>query len=54
MITNADSYLINFPSKATPADKLLLITAGLMIDYQFFENSPESPNQSHGTYRQAI
>jgi hypothetical protein len=54
MITNADSYLITFPGDATPAYKLLLISAALMIDYQYFENSPESLNQSHGTYRQAI
>ena len=53
MITNADSYLITFPPKATSADKLLLIIAGLMIDYQYFENSPERAHESH-TYRQAI
>ena len=53
MITNADSYLITFPPYATPADKLLLITAALMIDYQYFENSPERAHESH-TYRQAI
>ena len=53
MITNADSYLITFPPDATSADKLLLIIAGLMIDYQYFENSPERVHESH-TYRQAI
>ena len=36
--TKADSYQIIFPPSATPADKLLLIIAGLMIDYQNFES----------------
>jgi hypothetical protein len=35
--TKADSYQITFPANATPADKFLLIIAGLMIDYQNFE-----------------
>ena len=35
--TKADSFQINFPANATPADKFLLIIAGLMIDYQNFE-----------------
>ena len=37
IVTNADSYQINFPADAAPNEKLLLIVAGLMIDYQFFE-----------------
>ena len=37
MITSADSYQVNFPVDATPNDKMLLIIAGLMIDYQYFE-----------------
>ena len=39
LVTSADSYQINFPPSATPQDKMLLIVAGLMIDYQFFEES---------------
>lgn len=35
--TNADSYTVQFPNKATPEDKMLLIVASLMIDYQYFE-----------------
>ena len=53
MITNADSYSIIFPKVAFPEDKLLLIAAGLMIDYQYFESSPES-SHDHGPHRQAI
>lgn len=39
ILTSADSYQIDFPQGATPQDKLLLIVTGLMIDYQFFEQS---------------
>lgn len=35
-----EDYLINFPEKASTNDKLLLITLGLMIDYQYFELDP--------------
>ena len=40
LFSTADSYQINFPSEATPTDKMLLIAAGLMIDYQYFEDLP--------------
>ena len=35
--SKADSYKIAFPLDATPEEKMLLICAGLMIDYQNFE-----------------
>jgi hypothetical protein len=46
--TKADSYQIDFLAKATPEEKMLLIIAGLMIDYQNFEddsndNVPTNP-----------
>ena len=41
LITTADSYQINFPPESTPNDKMNLIAAGLMIDYQFFEEKAE-------------
>ena len=37
LVTDADSYQIKFPSIASPNDKLLLMSLGLMIDYQYFE-----------------
>ena len=37
MITDADSYEVNFPSNASQYDKLLLTALGLLIDYQYFE-----------------
>ena len=45
LVTSADSYQISFPVEASPEDKLLLISAGLMIDYQFFEESASENNQ---------
>ena len=37
MMTDADSYEVNFPLNATEYDKLLLTALGLLIDYQYFE-----------------
>ena len=46
--TKADSYQVNFPANATPQEKILLIVAGLMIDYQFFENSSNDETPMRG------
>ena len=43
--TKADSYKISFPTKATPEEKMLLIVAGLLIDYQNFERD-ETPRKN--------
>jgi hypothetical protein len=37
MVTDADSYEVNFPNNASWEDKLLLTALGLLIDYQYFE-----------------
>ena len=37
MVTDADTYIVNFPPNADANDKLLLTGLSLMIDYQFFE-----------------
>ena len=50
LITSADSYQINFPPEASPNDKMLLIIAGLMVDYQFFEESASQNNNNSGYY----
>ena len=42
IVTNADSYQINFPPDAAPNEKLLLMVTGLMIDYQFFEEKADN------------
>ena len=46
LVTSADSYQINFPKDATPQDKILLIVSGLMIDYQFFEETASEKTSS--------
>ena len=54
LVTSADSYQVNFPQGATPQDKLLLIIAGLMIDYQYFEESASGKNNNSHTYHRGI
>ena len=39
-INENEEYIINFPEKASKNEKLLLITLGLIIDYQYFESDP--------------
>ena len=46
--TKADSYHVSFPQNATPKEKMLLIIAGLMLDYQYFESEDESSQHPHG------
>ena len=42
--TKADSYQIDFPQLSSAEERMLLIIAGLMIDYQYFEdNHDDSP-----------
>ena len=49
LLTSADSYQITFPANALPNEKLLLIIAGLMIDYQYFEEKA-GENNNNNTY----
>ena len=48
--SKADSYIIAFPVDATPEEKILLICAGLLIDYQNFEReeTPKKNRQKQG------
>ena len=48
--TKADSYQLTFPPNATPEEKMLLIVAGLMIDYQFFESGDNTPPPTNRYY----
>lgn len=50
LMTSADSYQVEFPATATPLDKLLIISLGLMIDYQYFEESASDKNSNRNTY----
>lgn len=44
LMTDADTFEINFPQNASPEEKLLIIGAVLMIDYRFYEESPADKN----------
>ena len=48
--SKADSYKIAFPLDATPEEKILIICAGLLIDYQNFEkeSTPEENRKKEG------
>ena len=39
MNDKSNSFLINFPEESSPAEKLLLIMAAIMIGYQFFKGN---------------
>lgn len=39
LFTDADNFDVNFPSNATEYDKLMIIGATLMIDYEYFEDN---------------
>ena len=41
LVTDADSYVVNFPASADANDKLLLTGLALMIDYQYFETDAD-------------
>ena len=41
LVTDADSYIVNFPPTADANDKLLLTGLALLIDYQFFETDAD-------------
>ena len=34
---SADTYFVKFPDNASPAERALLMGAGLFIDYNYFE-----------------
>ena len=43
---DADTYDIDFPSDATPDEKLTLIMAGLFIDYRYYETNANDDQNS--------
>ena len=45
MVTDADSYTINFPPNADAYDKLTLMGLAIMIDYQYFETNANDENK---------
>ena len=50
IITDADTYAVNFPPTADANDKLLITGLALLIDYQFFEtDAGEDDKKKKGT-----
>jgi hypothetical protein len=41
LVTDADTYAVNFPPTADVNDKLLIMGLALLIDYQFFETNAD-------------
>ena len=37
LITDSDAFILTFPKKATPMERLILIAAVILIDYRFYE-----------------
>lgn len=44
----ADNYILNFPDAASPADKLNLLGALMLIEYMVFEKKPDNNNGGGG------
>jgi hypothetical protein len=42
MISDADTFVLEFPVKATPEERLMLIGAVLMVDYSYYEDTGNS------------
>ena len=47
LVTDADSYVVNFPASADANDKLLLTGLALMIDYQYFESDADEDKKKN-------
>ena len=47
MVTDADSYIVNFPPTADANDKLLLIGLTMLLDYQFFETDADTVHEGN-------
>ena len=43
--SKSNTFAIDFPENATPLDRLLIIFAGLFIDYRLFEDDVEAPEE---------
>ena len=46
LVTDADTYVVNFPPTADANDKLLLTGLALLIDYQFFETDADENHKN--------
>jgi hypothetical protein len=53
MVTDADTYAVNFPPTADAIDKLLITGLALLIDYQFFESDADEGHNRRGSRRKS-
>ena len=53
MVTDADTYAVNFPPTADAIDKLLITGLALLIDYQFFESDADEGHNRRGSRRRS-
>ena len=55
LVSDADTFQITFPTIATPAEKLMLIGAVLMIDFRYYESNNfcngDDNNRGHHHHR---
>ncbi|EAS05396.1 scramblase (macronuclear) [Tetrahymena thermophila SB210] len=47
-ITNLDNFSVVFPPNASVEDKALLTATALLINYSYFEETPQQKNQQNG------
>ena len=50
MVTDADSYTVNFPVNANAFDKLLLMGLTILADYQYFESNSSNKGRRRGGF----
>ena len=53
MITDADTYVVNFPPTADANDKLLLIGLTMLLDYQYFETDADTEKKGEERSRRS-
>ena len=47
MVSDSDNFVLSFPNKATEADKALLMSAVLFVDFRHFENNGKNNTHNH-------
>lgn len=54
VVTDADSYVVNFPLSADAYDKLLLTGLTMMLDYQYFETDADGSKKNKKDVKDAM
>lgn len=48
LVTDADTFILNFPDSASPEEKLMLIGSVLMLDYRYYEENGCDDDNNRG------